>query len=468
MGFNTAAFVLFFAAFCFLYYFVARTVRLRLWLIALASIGFYASWSYKFVPILLGTGLLDFYLAQRIAAEEKPWRKQRLLALSLIANLGVLGYFKYANFFIENLTAALNAVGVHLDPFTIKVVAPLGISFYTFQSISYTVDVYFGTFLPRKKPLEFIASLTFFPHLISGPIVRASKLVPQFASVALPTRAMVKDGFMLIAAGLLKKTVADLLAPTVEHVFGAHKVLSAIETWTGVLAFAAQVYGDFAGYSDIAIGVALVLGFSLPENFRLPYFSTSIVDFWKRWHMTLSSWLQDYVFVPFMARYRRPYLGILLTMVVAGVWHGAGWPWILFGLYHGTLSVLTHWVRSILPDSWSGVTDSIFVRVLQVLLTFYLVVVGMVLWRSETLPNIGNVLRGMHHSSVRSEFDYSDVFPLVAVIAALVLSHVMDYLLRRYDMLKRRPILWSCWVVFCLAFTIALGKSGASFIYFEF
>lgn len=462
MLFNTALFWLFFAAFFVAYHFMARARATRLWLVTVGSLAFYGAWDVRFVPLLLGTALLDFYLARAISRAPTLGRRRALLVLSVVANLGVLGFFKYARFFADSAHGLLGLLGVALPEPTFTLLLPAGISFYTFQSMSYTIDVYRGELRARERPEEFLAAVSFFPHLVAGPIIRASVLLPQFERMEPLRWEWVQRGYLLVAVGLLKKTVADLLAPTVDALFAAGPS-SALASWTGALAFTGQIYADFSGYTDIAIGVALLLGFVLPPNFAQPYLATSPIDFWHRWHLSLSTWLRDYLYIPLGGRDQR-YRNLLLTMLLGGLWHGANWTFVVWGAYHGLLLVAAHLLVGRFPVLKEGGPA---VRWLKRLGTLYLVVLGWVLFRAESLPQALQVLRDMHAPEVDSAFTWQAVLRLGLVLAALVGCHAITALADRAPVLRRPALLWPV-VTACLAVAIAVGPSGQSFIYFQF
>jgi D-alanyl-lipoteichoic acid acyltransferase DltB (MBOAT superfamily) len=467
--FNSLSFLLFFSAFYLLFHFVLRRHDHKLWLIAIGSVVFYGTWSYKFIPFLLGMGMLDFFVAHLIARETNERRKKAWLTLSVVANLAVLAIVKYTHFFLQAAADGLRVLGLHrLTVPAWDIVVPLGISFYTFQSLSYTIDVYRGLLAPRRRPHEFVASLTFFPHLIAGPIVRSSFLLPQFETLSPPDRQEVERGLVLVGAGLAKKTIADLLGPVVVQVFGAPHAKGPLESWTSALAFTAQIYGDFAGYTDIATGISLLLGFTLPPNFQLPYLSTSPLDFWRRWHMSLSTWLRDYLFQPLaMTNRRHPYVNLVITMVLAGLWHGPRWSYLAFGLYWGLLIALTQYLLNVWPDRWNVIYRLPLVRAGQVLFTFYLTVIGCVLFRAPTLSRAGMVLRAMHQPGPIA-FTRPALLTLVLVLGALVSCHLLDYLVLHRPTLSRQRWIWWPIAAAGIAFALAFGRAGQSFIYFQF
>ena len=297
-------------------------------------------WDWRFVFLLAGCTLWNQVLAVRIWRTRTPSQRKALLFLALAGNLAVLGYFKYYDFFVTSSDNLLSLVGLDMPLEVKSIVLPVGISFYTFMAISYVVDAYRGDFEPTTLE-KFAVYLSFFPHLVAGPIVRPAELIPQLETPRNPRRVDTSRAFYLIATGLFKKVViANYLASSiVDEVFAAPGQHSSLEILIAVYAYAVQIYADFSGYTDIAIGIALLLGFSFPQNFDSPYAATSLQDFWRRWHMTLSRWLRDYVYIPLGGnRGRRPiltYRNLLLTMLIGGLWHGAAWTFVVWGALHG-------------------------------------------------------------------------------------------------------------------------------------
>jgi D-alanyl-lipoteichoic acid acyltransferase DltB (MBOAT superfamily) len=342
MYFNSSAFIAFLATFLLLYFLLRDSLMNRNRLIVAASYFFYAWWDWRFTGLLLLSSVVDYYVG--LSMEHAGSRKRRkLLILSLSVNLGVLAFFKYCNFFIENLDQLGSFFGLALNPRMLSVILPVGISFYTFQSLSYTIDVYRKQITPTRDLTAFLAYVSFFPQLVAGPIERASSLLPQFLTTRKVTAKSIEVGTWLILWGLFKKVVvADNLAPLVDMVYSDPSIQGPIIA-LGTLAFGFQIYCDFSGYSDVARGIASILGFQLILNFNLPYFARTPSDFWRRWHISLSSWFRDYVYIPLGGnrggRYRTQ-INLLLTMVLAGLWHGAGWNFILWGLWHGLLLTL--------------------------------------------------------------------------------------------------------------------------------
>jgi alginate O-acetyltransferase complex protein AlgI len=346
-----------------------REIKKRL--LGIASCLFYAAWDWRYLGLLLTISVVDYVAAAKISvATDRRVRKAWLL-LSIVSNLSILGYFKYCNFFIDNLNSAGNLFGWHIN--TLNILLPAGISFYTFKTMSYTIDVYRGGLKTCRSWLDYTTFITFFPELIAGPIVRGSVFLPQMNREIGPTLERLKIGFSIFLLGLTKKIlIADRLAGIADPIFKDPGLYSATSIWFGVLSYSIQIYCDFSGYSDMAIGTAKMIGYDLPENFRMPYVSMNITEFWRRWHITLSTWLRDYLYVPLGGNRRgtqRTYINLMLTMLLGGLWHGASWNFVLWGGLHGTALAVHKWVLScrkvysipVLHPAVGGVATFIFV-----------------------------------------------------------------------------------------------------------
>jgi alginate O-acetyltransferase complex protein AlgI len=313
-----------------------------------ASCFFYAAWDWRYLGLLLTVSVIDYYAAARIAATDIRSLKRRWLLVSIVSNLGILGYFKYCNFFIENFNSLTSMFGFMVPG--INVILPAGISFYTFKTMSYTIDVYRGSLKPCYSWLNYATFITFFPELIAGPIVRGSVFLPQMDRVIGPTTGRVVSGAGMFLLGLVKKLfIADRMAAIADPVFAMPGVFDTLSVWCGVAAYTLQIYCDFSGYSDMAIGTARMIGYDLPENFNMPYLSTNIAEFWRRWHMTLSAWLKDYLYIPLGGNRRGTlftYRNLFLTMLLGGLWHGASWNFVIWGGLHGcALAVHKVWTK---------------------------------------------------------------------------------------------------------------------------
>jgi alginate O-acetyltransferase complex protein AlgI len=338
MLFNSLTFLVFFVIVFLLHRLMPGWGAKKL-LLLVASYVFYAAWNPPYVVILLFSTTLDWWLARLIWKSGDVRHRRLLLTLSLVANLSLLGFFKYGNFLLDNARILLAAIGVHYSPPALDIVLPIGISFYTFASLSYTIDVYRREIEGDATFLDYALFVSFFPHLVAGPIVRARQLLPQIKLPRSASRDQLGWGLCLVIIGLFTKTVlADsVFAPVVDAAY-ASPGMGALESWAAVLGFSGQIYCDFAGYSLCAIGLALCFGFEFPDNFHYPYAARGFSDFWRRWHITLSTWLRDYLYVPLGGNRHgaaRTYVNLMLTMLIGGLWHGASWMFVLWGGLHG-------------------------------------------------------------------------------------------------------------------------------------
>jgi D-alanyl-lipoteichoic acid acyltransferase DltB (MBOAT superfamily) len=382
------ALVLCAAAACFA---VVRAKKVRLLFILGASYVFYAHWDWRFLPLIWGSSTADWLLGNAIAKSRGPRRRKLWLCGTVVLNLGFLGFFKYFNFGVESVSTALAALGYEPPEIALRVALPIGISFFTFESMSYVIDIYRGHIEPRKSYLEYLSFVAFFPHLVAGPIVRPRDLLPQLGDPPRFNVAEGGEGLFLIATGLVKKVaIGDYLALNlIDRVFDAPLQYSALECYVAVVAYAVQIYCDFSGYTDIAIGSALLLGVRFPKNFNAPYKAVDIADFWHRWHISLSTWLRDYLYGPLGGNRKgagRTYVNLMLTMLLGGLWHGANWTFVAWGGLHGGALALTRaWQRrrwrSRAPDPPGGL---LLWRLIGVVATFHWVCAGWIFFRAET------------------------------------------------------------------------------------
>ncbi len=397
MIFNSLAFFIFLFVVLTVYYGLAH--RAQNVLLLIASYFFYGWWDWRFCSLLLISTLVDFVVGLQI--EKAPQRKKRLLVVSMVTNLGLLGVFKYFNFFIDTAAVALESIGLEAHLPVLRIILPVGISFYTFQTMSYTIDVYRGHLRAARNLADFALYVAFFPQLVAGPIERATHLLPQFQAPRTVTRPMVESGCHLILIGLFRKVViADNVAPLVNAVFSGPQSATWIQLATGTLLFAVQIYCDFAGYSDIARGTSRLFGFELMVNFAQPYFSKNISEFWRRWHISLSSWLRDYLYIPLGGNRMGPwatYRNLFLTMLLGGLWHGARWNFVIWGGLHGLyLAFHKLWLgwRRRKPDveAMSHFSAS---TVMSMAVTFLLVNLAWIFFRAPTLGAAWDILRGL-------------------------------------------------------------------------
>jgi len=374
------------------WYLLRGHTRARLFALTLASYWFYGSWDYRFTLLLLASTVLDYVVGARIAATGDPKLRWRWLMVSLVGDLGALAFFKYYDFFVGSAQTSLAWLGIEADLPLLHLVLPLGISFYTFQSLSYTIDIYRGQCRPAKDFLHFAAYVSMFPQLVAGPIVRYADVEDQLR--VSPSRSATPDriveGVWLFAIGVAKKIwVADTIAPLAEACFDGSGTPSVLVAWTGVLAYTFQLYFDFSGYTDMARGLGKMIGFDFPINFDSPYKSVDISDFWNRWHITLSRFIRDYIFIPLGGSWgtrAETVKNLIITMGLGGLWHGAGWTFVVWGLYHGVL-LATNAV-------WSGAGRALPAGLGRVL-TFVAVVLGWVIFRAPTMDRAGDVLVGL-------------------------------------------------------------------------
>ncbi len=407
----------------FAYWLIAGRVRWRVALLVGASLFFYAQAGVKPLLLLAALTALDYTTTSLMQRSASQRRRKLLLSLSLCADLGALCVFKYADFFLASAAQGLSFCGYQLHLPHLNLLAPLGISFFIFQSVAYVVDVYRRDVEPAQSYLDYLAFIAFFPTLVAGPILRAKQLLPQLRSPLTLYAETGGQALFLIALGLIKKiAIADYLsANLVERVFDFPERFSSLEVLAGVYGYALQIYADFSGYSDIAIGSALLLGFTVPANFNAPYRAQDLPEFWRRWHISLSTWLRDYVFFTFVgARARNAamlYAGLLVTMLLGGLWHGAQWTFVFWGLLHGLGLVAVRWWQT---KRWLVLKDTAWARGLCVLLTFHFVCLTWIFFRAETVSQAFAVLRQLGQFSV----DFTNLaWPLVALILLGFIAH---------------------------------------------
>jgi alginate O-acetyltransferase complex protein AlgI len=472
--FNSLTFVVFFAVLLGAYY-LLRSWRGQKVLLLVASYLFYAAWNPPFVLLLWISTVVDWFAAQRLYEEQRRQRRIFFLCLSLGANLGLLGFFKYGGFALENFRNIVGFYGMTFDAAAPDIILPVGISFYTFQTLSYTLDVFLRRAAPSKSPLDFALYVTFFPQLVAGPIVRATDFLPQCLAPRRATREMLGWGLFLMTLGLFQKVVlADtLLAPTAERVFGwARGPLAGLDAWAGVLAFSGQIFFDFAGYSTCAVGAALCFGFSLPDNFRCPYAAIGFSDFWRRWHISLSSWLRDYLYIPLGGNRKgrlRTEANLMITMLLGGLWHGASWTFVVWGGLHGAYLVVERWLR----ERYGGArwVRTLGGKVCLGLLTYALVNVTWVFFRAPDfgraklliLSMLGVIRGGAQVLGTR------ELVTVAIVIGALVVTHWL-HRWRTIEAAAERLPNWAhglVWGAMLVALLLAQGSDNA-FIYFQF
>jgi len=401
MIFTSFEFLLFFAAVVLVRHWLTSFEKEK-WFLLLASYLFYMSWSVPCLSLIMFTSMVDYFIGLRLGKVEDHARRKSLLVLSLILNLGVLGYFKYANFFLDNTVSILSLIGFKSQIPHYDILLPVGISFFTFQSMSYTIDVYRRHLQPCQNCRDFLLFVAFFPQLVAGPIVRAADFLPQLLQRVRATAADVEAGLALFALGVVKKIViSDQIAPHVEMIFASPGRFDALTLLQGALGYAVQIYCDFSGYSDMAIGCARMMGYRFLDNFQMPYSAANITEFWRRWHISLSTWLRDYLYIPLGGNRRgsgRTYVNLMLTMLLGGLWHGASWNFVIWGGGHGlALAVHKLWLGSAgSAVEYLGVLPRFVWKIVSHFLTLTVVVVGWIFFRAHSLGDaIGMISRIM-------------------------------------------------------------------------
>lgn len=441
--------------------------------LVLASCVFYACWDWRFLAPLLCTTSLDYWISTQLENSRDPVKRKKLVTISVVANLALLGFFKYFNFFVQSMQAALTQLGFHPDVQTLNIVLPVAISFYTFQALSYTIDVYRGDLHPTRSFWDFFLAVLYFPHLVAGPIQRASLLLPQVVNPRKFNPQQVIEGLHLMAWGFFKKVfIADNLSPIVDRVFNSPNP-SGGETLIGVLAFTFQIYGDFSGYTDIARGIAKLMGFEFTLNFNLPYVSMNPSEFWRRWHISLSSWLRDYLYKPLGGNRQGKWMtnrNLMITMLLGGLWHGAAWNFVLWGFYHGAILVIHRLTAPFLARA-DDPTQA--VKPLWMLIKwgsmFAMTCYGWLLFRATSMDQI------LHMSgALLSPLDGLDTVTLKSIawiVSPLVLVQLIQW--RTGDLYFLNPARVPAAVrtvayASMLYMTLFLGGKAQSFVYFQF
>ena len=473
MVFNSLQFALFFAVVYTLYRLLPH--RPQNWLLLASSYWFYAAWDWRFLGLLIASTVVDYSVALYLDRLHGEGERRRLLWISIAFNLGVLGFFKYYNFFADNLQLVLQAGGLDISMPTLRVVLPIGISFYTFMTLSYVIDVYRREIPATRSLLDFAVFVAFFPHLVAGPILRASALIPQIHLPRRITHAQMTEGAWLVGWGLVKKVfVADNLAPVVDAVF-TNASPSAVDVLVGTYAFAFQIYGDFSGYTDIARGISKWMGIELNLNFLFPYFVRSPQAFWRHWHISLSTWLRDYLYIP-LGGNRGPrwltYRNLMITMVLGGLWHGAAWPFVLWGAYQGALLVVYRWAGERFGHTrWMASLDRPAWRIAGWALMFHLTCYGWLIFRADSIGGIARMTSALATGwGLTSTTAGLHALQLLFFAGPLVVLHAWEAYRRDPLAVPTLPVVLRYAVFVALGYlTVLFGEfAGAQFIYFQF
>lgn len=427
--------------------------------ILVASYVFYGWWNWRYLPLIITISLIDYYCALAVEAAGSSARRKAYLTIGLSANIGILAWFKYTDFLIDTVNTV---AGTHWP--LLHILLPIGVSFHTFQSMSYTIDVYRREIKPIRNPLDYQLFVTFFPQLVAGPIERATHLLPQVLADRKVSASDVSEGLALMLRGYFKKIViADNLAPIVDSVYATSADRTGLAALLATYAFALQIYCDFSGYTDIARGIARLMGFSLMENFRQPYFATNPSDFWRRWHISLSTWLRDYLYIPLGGNRHgeaRTYLALSLTMLIGGIWHGASWTFVLWGAYHGGALILH---RALLRDR--GEVPA-WAKPLAIIAFFHFTCGGWMLFRAQTFGNLASLLEALVTPARWWEAYPVNVSLLAAcAITVLVMDCWNEWRLRLSLPFWIRP---AAYALVCIAIILWAPENVSSFIYFQF
>jgi alginate O-acetyltransferase complex protein AlgI len=472
MLFNSSTFFIFFTVVLFFYTSPLSTQSKKIFLL-LASYFFYAAWNPPFVLLLIFSTLVDWFAAQKISTSQEKHQRKYWMALSLLINLGLLAFFKYWNFFLENFIVLLQMFHVDYQPASFSVILPVGISFYTFQTLSYTLDVYRDRRHCSKSFVNFALYVTFFPQLVAGPIVRSKDFLSQCNTFNHPCAKRILTGLSWMILGLFEKVViADfLMAPIVDAVYSQHHAVSSLDVWTATFAFSIQIFCDFAGYSTCAIGAAYALGFELPRNFNFPYAAHGFSDFWKRWHISLSTWLRDYLYIPLGGNQKNrltTFRNLGITMFLGGLWHGASWTFVFWGILHAVFLIIERLMSSGLEKK--SILKTSRWNFFSVIITYLCVCFAWMFFRSQNLEQILFFSKTMFYwQSLPSQIETSK---LITIFSLTALTLILHSIFREHDFLKfcsRLPQ----WLVFLcvtfMTFCIFIAPTdGKSFIYFQF
>lgn len=476
MLFNSSQFLIFLSIVLGLYYLLPH--RYRNLLLLVVSYIFYAFWNWKFCSLIALSTVVDFVCGKYIYKATSNVRRRIPLIISLVVNLSLLGFFKYFNFFESSFQELFSLAGINFSTHTLKVILPVGISFYTFQTLSYTLDIYRGTLKPTKTFGIFALYVSFFPQLVAGPIERARNLLPQFERDRVITRKMLSQALILILTGYVKKVlVSDQLAGSVEYIFTNWATLSSLELFKGIVFFSIQIYFDFSGYSDIARGTAKLFGIDLMLNFKQPYFSTNISEFWSRWHISLSTWLRDYLYIPLGGNRKgmpRTCYNLMTTMLLGGLWHGANWTFVVWGGLHGIYLVVYKLFGGVKGGNRENAAAGRFLYLMKnlhfIILTYMLVLITWLLFRSPDISSAAGYFARM--MSFTGAWNWSIVLLLLMIMGVIYLIDLPAYItddefwVEQLPLYVRLPI----FVVLMLLVVMILFQQNVAtpFIYFQF
>lgn len=474
MLFNSFIFFIFLGIVLLIFY-VLPTKKSKNMFLLLASYFFYGYWDWRFCFLLIATTIVDFYIGNRLFATHDSQKRKVLLISSLVINLGVLGFFKYFNFFAESFQDIYSLFGAKADYLHLNILLPVGLSFYIFHNISYITDVYRHKIKPTTDWIDFGLFVAFFPQLVAGPIGRASVLLPQFAYKLKATRQQISGGIVLIITGLFRKVmIGDTTGRYVDHIFGDLEAYKSIEILCGLVLFSIQIYADFSGYSHIARGTSKLFGVELMKNFEQPYLSRNITEFWRRWHISLSTWLRDYLYIPLGGNRKgvsRTYINLSLTMLLGGLWHGASWNFIIWGGLHGAYLALHKLFlnsNTVQPDKITSLTVK---DVLNILGTYILVLFAWIFFRSTTWASTELFFsKIMHWES--SEYALWFIGMTLTYVVLIVALDLFEYVTGKHTFLldmKLKTFRYGTLTgLFILTLCFMFQIKAAPFMYFKF
>lgn len=483
MLFNSFDFAIFLPiVFIIYWFFISKNVKYQNILIVISSYIFYGWWDYRFLSLIFFSTIIDYCVGLRLMNQVNPKKRKLLLILSIVINIGFLAFFKYFNFFINNFIEAFSFFGYKFNPLSIKIILPVGISFYTFQTMSYSIDVYRKKLEPTRDFIAFAAYVSFFPQLVAGPIERATNLLPQFIKNREFKYEKAVDGMRQILWGFFKKLViADNCAEYVNYIFSNSQHLPGSALALGAILFAFQIYGDFSGYSDIAIGVAKLFGFELMQNFAFPYFSRDIAEFWRRWHISLSTWFRDYVYIPLggsKVSTSKVIRNTFIIFVVSGFWHGPNWTFIVWGLLNALFFIpllITGKNRRnmhIIPGEFNlkGIID--FFRMI---VTFIITCFAWIFFRAESISHANNIIIKIFSNSLFVKIT-DKYFDKIQILIILLLFFVFiewigrrgKYALERLDHVKSKFLRWTIYSFIIFLIGMYMQTNETPFIYFQF
>ncbi|MEN8122742.1 MAG: MBOAT family O-acyltransferase [Bacteroidota bacterium] len=485
MLFNSLDFAVFFPLFFIVYWIVAKHLTLRNAFILFASYLFYGWWDWRFLSLIIISSLVDFIVGKQLYKTENLSKRRLLLIVSLLVNLGFLAYFKYTNFFIDSFINSFRLFGGSMESFSLKIILPVGISFYTFQTLSYTIDIYRGRLKPTNNWLAFFSFVAFFPQLVAGPIERASHLLPQFFKTYKFNYQAMRSGLLLMGYGLFKKMViADRLAIVVNEVYNNPEAYTGANLIVATVFFAFQIYCDFSGYSDIAIGLSRTIGFDIMKNFDSPYFSKSITEFWHRWHISLSTWFRDYVYIPLGGSRKgkyRTYLNLFLVFIISGLWHGAAITFVIWGFIHGVIIVFEKATIKTKDKAFQWIRidkNNTLERLLFMFITFSIVTFAWIFFRANSFSDSVYIVQHLFDFSgqksifelglAQHEFKFAIISILFLLLFDTIHRNFNAHRLLNKIHFSLRSVVYVSIAFVIIIFGIYGDDNVSEFIYFQF